>query len=224
MTQRTLPTSRVHAGTPWESYFVLASVTLLSGLAVADRFAAWLIGEFPTSAALWQLRFEYLRPIGVYYDIASVKLGAMSGMEFSLLVLAISAVLVAGALSPIRLLRASCLHTVLASCLVLSAYSTDLDLMDPAGAVGFPSSSYVLLGAIMALPVLRQCLRIHADYIGLNAASFPSIRRFGMVAMRMRNRLANVFAGLLDPLLPATSRVQIALARRNIVDDRRFRR
>lgn len=221
MTQRTLPMSRVDAGTPWESYIVLASLAVLSSLAVADRFAAWLIGQFPTSAALWQLRFEYLRPIGVFYDIASVRLGAMSGMEFSLLVLGASVVLAAGALSPIRLLRASSLHAVLASCLVLFAYS--FDLLDPEGAVGSPSSSYALLGAITALPVLRLCLRIHADYIGLNAASFPFVRHFGTVAMRMRHRVGGLLADLLEPLFPATSRVQVVLARRNLVDNRRPR-
>ena len=222
MTQRTRSTSPARAGTPWESYFVLGSTAILAGLAVADRFTAWLIGEFPSSAALWQLRFEYLRPIGVFYDIASVRLGAMSGVEFSAFLLITSAALVAGAMSPIRLVRASCLHILLVSCLALCTYS--LGVVDLNGGMGSPSSFYALLGATTALPILGICLRIHGEYMGLSPVSSRSVRRFLVVARRTRDQLAEMLVGLLEPFAPATSRLQVVLARRNFVGDRRSRR
>jgi hypothetical protein len=222
MTQRTRSTSPVRAGTPWESYFVLGSVAILAGLSVADRFTAWLIGEFPSSAALWQLRFEYLRPIGVFYDIASVRLGAMSGVEFSAFLLITSAALVAGAMSPIRLVRASCLHILLVSCLALCTYS--LDVIDLNGGIGSPSSSYALLGAATALPILGICLRIHGEYMGLSPVSSRSVRRFLVVARRIRDQLVEMLVGVLEPFAPATNRLQVVLARRSFVGDRRSRR
>jgi hypothetical protein len=222
MTQRTHSTSPARAGTSWESWLVLASVAILAGLAVADRLVAWLIGEFPSSAALWQLRFEYLRPIGVFYDIASVRLGGMSGVEFSAFLLIASAALVAGAMSPIRLVRASSLHILLVSCLALCTYS--LDVIDLSGGIGSPSSSYAFLGATIALPILGICLRIHVEYMGLSPVSSRSVRRFLVVARRTRDKLPEMLVGLLEPFVPATSRLQVVLARRSFVRDRRSRR
>lgn len=221
MTQRTLP-SAARTKPLVEAFFIVGSVMLLSGLALADRLAAWMIGKFPTSAALWELRFEYLRPIGVFYDVASARLGTISGLEFSALLLVTSAALVGGALSPFRLLRASCLHAVLVSCLVLCAYS--LELIELAGAVGSPSSSYALLGAVLALPILGICLRIHAEYMGLNLASSRSVKRFSEAARRTRHSLAEMLVGLLEPFVPATGRLQVVLTRRSFVGDRRFGR
>lgn len=222
MTRRTLPITTARTTTLSDARLIVGSVALLSGLAIVDRVAAWMIGEFPTSAILWELRFEYLRPVGVYYDVASARLGAISGSEFSVLLLIASAALIAGARSPIRLVRAACLHAVLVSCLALCAYS--LDLIELAGAVGSPSSSYALLGAAIALPVLRSCLRIHAEYMGLDPASSRSLRRLRIAAMRMRYRLAERLAGGIEMLVPATGRIAIVLSRRDVVGDRRPRR
>lgn len=220
MTERTHPSSTIRAGSSGEAWFIASSAALLAGLAVADRLAAWMIGEFPTSAALWELRFEYLRPIGVFYDIAAVRLGSMSGLEFSALLLLVAAALVVGALSRIRLVRAASMHALLASCLALCGYS----LIDVPGPVGSPSSSYGLLGAAIALPILGSCLRIHAEYVGRNPMSSRYGRRLRIAAMRMRRHLSEFANDLIESLVPATSRLQLALARRAIVGNRRLRR
>ena len=55
---RTNWSSSLHTSANWEARLVVASTVLLTGLAVADRLVARLIGEFPTSAMLWELRFE----------------------------------------------------------------------------------------------------------------------------------------------------------------------
>jgi uncharacterized RDD family membrane protein YckC len=65
MTERSHPHIAPLSSRTWEAWLVTICVSLLAALAVADRFVAWLIGEFPTSSLLWQIRFEYLRPIAV---------------------------------------------------------------------------------------------------------------------------------------------------------------
>lgn len=220
MSERTRALTTAPAMTRSEARFVVGSVALLSGLALADRLAAWMIGEFPTSAALWELRFEYLRPIGVFYDIASARLGILSGLEFSALVLAASLVVIGGVLSPVRLVRAACLHAVLLGGLALSAYSLDSNMLSMA--IGSPSSSYALLGAVVALPVLGLCLRVHADYLGLDQAQL--VRRIRNAALRMRDRLAERFAATIEPFVPAARRAAVVLARRDLAGDRRLGR
>src|SRR5262245_57232575 len=176
MTQRTLPTSRANPSTPWESYFVLASVTVLSGLAVADRFAAWLIGEFPTSAALWQLRFEYLRPIGVYYDYVVLAAGHISEPFFCMVALALAVLIAASAVSRVRLLRAIAYHLLCGLALILWVCSLEYHegIYAPAGV---PSALYVFIGAALALLAGALCLTVHAEYLGWNPAASVTVRR-----------------------------------------------
>src|SRR6185369_2840170 len=138
------------AGSKAETAIVMASLVLLAGLALADRFAAWLIGEFPASGLFWQLRFEYLRPIGVYYDLAVLNLGQVSLLEFSGLVLAAAGLLVAGMLSRIRLLRAVVCHLVCGIAVILWVNSLEYrqGIYAPAGS---PSASYAFIGALLTL-------------------------------------------------------------------------
>src|ERR1044071_7110391 len=91
------------AKTTWEITLVLGSVLLLSGLAVADRAAAWLIGAYPTYSLFWQLRFEFLRPVGAYYDLVAWHFTAFSPAMFSAAVLVIGALIAGGVVSRIRL-------------------------------------------------------------------------------------------------------------------------
>jgi hypothetical protein len=216
MSERTLSLTAAPAMTRSEARFVVGSVALLSGLALADRIAAWMIGEFPTSAALWELRFAYLRPIGVFYDIASARLGTLSAMEFSVLLFATSVALAAGALSPVRLVRAVCLHVLLASSLALSAYSLDTDILGTG--IGSPSSPYALLGAVVALPVLGLCMRVHAEYLGLDQAQLA--QHINYAARRILDRLSERLAVSIQPFVPATRRAAVVLVRRNIGGDR----
>ena len=220
MSERTLPLNTSPALTKLEARFVVGAVALLSSLALADRVVAWMIGEFPTSAALWELRFEYLRPIAVFYNVAAVRLGGLSALEFTALQLAVSLVVIAGVLLPVRLLRAAGLHALLVSSLALSAYS--LNSNTPGLAVGAPSSVYALLGAVVALPVLGLCLRIHADYLGLDRARL--LRQISKAALRMRDRLAERFAVTIGSFAPTDCRVVVVSARRDLANARRFER
>jgi hypothetical protein len=201
MTQRTLPTSRANAGTPWESYLVLVSVTVLSGLAVADRFAAWLIGKFPTSAGLWQLRFEYLRPIAVYYDLIERNFGRLSPSMFSALALLAAVLIAAGAVSPVRLARAMSYHVLLGAgaTLVVLCFDSDLSI-GPRALVGTPSESYCLFGAVLSSIAIVLCLRIHAEYIGWSADSSQLVRRIRISSARVSAHLQLAVNGIVEQL------------------------
>ena len=109
MATSTLSSTRERTST--DTWLVVASAFLLSGLAIADRTVAWMLGEFPTSAALWELRFEYLRPIGVFHDIAVQNLGDVGVGSFNIAAIAAAVIVAFGALSGIRLARAVSNHT-----------------------------------------------------------------------------------------------------------------
>lgn len=204
MTERIHPTNVAQPRVNCESLLVVGSVALLAGLAVADRLVAWLIGEFPTTAVLWQIRFEFLRPIAVFYDLAAVHLGSVSPMGFSASVVIAAALIVAGALSRIRLARAVSFHAPLIGSLVLSVYS--LDTTSIYAAVGFPSPSYAFLGGALALPILGSCLKIHAEYVGLGQAFAGAKRRLFTVGLRLQSALGEQLAELAVRLVPATQR------------------
>jgi len=213
MTERTLLRSPARAGTTWEARLVLGSITLLSGLAVADRMTAWLIGEFPASALLWQLRFEFLRPIGVYYDIVERNLGTLSPFGFSALVLIAAAATAGSALSRIRLARALSCHLLLGAALVLSVMSWHPGPALRAHAqVGMPSEPYAMLGIVFALTAAALCLRIHAEYIGWNPPSSRTLRRLRIATLRLRLSLAASVADLVEQLNPGPRRARAALA------------
>jgi hypothetical protein len=213
MTNHALSQRRMRAGASRESLLVLGSVTLLSGLAVADRLAAWLVGEYPTYPVLWQLRFEFLRPIGAYYDMVAWHFGELSPGIFSALVLTAGALIAAGVVSRIRLARALSCHMLLAAAVVLSVFSSN-----PGQGVyafrpfGMPSQPYMLIGIILSLIAAALCLRIHAEYVGWSVASSPTVRRVRYRAVLLRRNLGVSVTGLLEQLNPAPRRLRAAPA------------
>jgi hypothetical protein len=211
MTQRTLSQRPAHAGTTWEVGLVLASVLILSGLAVADRVTAWLIGQFPTYAVFWRLRFEFLRPIGVYYDMVERNFGGLSAANFSALALATAALIAAGVVSRRRLARAIACHLLLVTALTLAYISWDPGHgLRPHVQVGITSQPYALLGIAFSLVAGALCLRIHAEYVGWNAASSRAFRRARVTALRVRRNLDAFIADVADQLSPAPRRLRAA--------------
>jgi hypothetical protein len=213
MTRNTLSQSPARAGTSWESLLVLGSVTLLSGLAVADRLTAWLIGQYPTYAPLWRLRFEILRPIGVYYDMVERQFGDVSPAHFSTMALAAAALIATGVVSRIRLARALSCHLTLGAAAVLGFMSWDAGFtMRPHAVVGMTSQPYAALGMALAAVAMGLCLRIHAEYAGLNPASSRSYRRARIAAIRLRAKLGASVTDFIDQVIPAPERMRTTLA------------
>ncbi|WP_119300656.1 hypothetical protein [Dongia deserti] len=213
MTQRTRSTSPAHAGTPWESYLVLGSITILAGLAVADRFAAWLIGEFPTWGLLWHIRFEYLRPIAVYHNFAELNWGTWSPFAFSMLVIAAAALIAGGALSRLRLARAVSYHLLFGAAATLAVLCFDRGLpIQPRSVIGTPSETYVLLGGLLTAIAATLCLRIHAEYIGWNPWSSRMVRRLGLSITGMRSNIEAAAIEMIQQLSPAPNRSRAVLA------------
>jgi hypothetical protein len=191
MTERTDPGYSASVRSDWEARLVVGSAALLSGLALADRLAAWLIGEFPTSAALWQLRFEFLRPIGVFYDIVEFNFGTLSPMGFSALVVIAAALVAGGTLSRIRLARALSCHVLLGLAALLLVYSLNYGWRTYA-TVGRPSEFYAILGATLVLAAVGLCLRIHAEYVGWKPSSSRALARMRAMALKLDRRLTDL--------------------------------
>jgi hypothetical protein len=188
-----------------EPVLVVISATVLAALVLADRVAAWALGQFPSSAMLWQLRFEFLRPVGVYYDLALLGAGELSPYHFVGLVLIIAALTGFAALSRVRLFRALASHAVCAAALILWACSLEYrqGVYAPAGA---PSDLYALVGAVLALPAAVMCLKLHAEYLGWDPVRSASARRV-KIAWRRLQRLVetksdDVLGKLSDAILP----------------------
>lgn len=192
----------------WEAWLVTGSVLLLAALAVADRFVAWLIGEFPTSSLLWQIRFEYLRPIAVYYDVVELNLGSWSPLGFSVLVMVAGALIVGGALSRHRLARAVSYHLLFGAAAALIVLCYDRGL--PIGAravVGTPSLPYALLGSLLTLMAATLCLRIHAEYVGWNAGSSQLLERLRISFAGFRSNLESVATEIGEQINPTRSQL-----------------
>lgn len=211
MTQRTLPHSRPATNRP-EAHLAVGAILLLTGLIVADRAVAWLIGQFPSVAALWQLRFEYLRPAGVFYDIAAINLGPVSVSRFSVIVLLCGLVVALCAVSRIRVARAVAYHVLLGVALALTVFS----LGPSAGVysmVGAPSALYVTMGLLLSVSAAILCLLIHAEYVGW-APRLARLRR--RIAAYLARQLSDLRHGDLprgDDLQPALARVRGARER-----------
>lgn len=169
---------------------MLVSVAMLSGLILADRAAAWMIGEFPTSAMLWELRFEFLRPIGAFYELARLGVGELSAHRFAGIVLIAAAFIGIAAMSRVRLLRALATHALCVAAIVLWACSLEYreGIYAPAGS---PSTLYALVGVLLALPTAFLCLKTHAEYVGWNPIRSNSARR-ARIALRRAYRRAGV--------------------------------
>lgn len=146
-----------------ETWLVAGCLTTLVSLSLADRLVAWLIGAFPSTAILWQIRFEYLRPIAVYYDYVAMLFGGVSPVLFGAALIALSILIAFGSQSRILLVRALCWHALLAAALILVVCSVDLpkDLHAPAGTISAP---YAMLGGLLSVPVALMCLRVHVEF------------------------------------------------------------
>ena len=200
MAQHTSTTTRERTST--DTWLAAASAFLLSGLAITDRTVAWMLGEFPTSAALWELRFEYLRPIGVFHDIAVQYLGDVGVGSFNIAAGVAALVVAFGALSGIRLARAVSNHVLLAAALVVAVYS-----MDPGegiyARVGVPSDGYLLIGLLLTVGAAFMCASTHCEYLGWSPASSRVVRRV-MNEMAVRClQLGERAAEALDQAFPA---------------------
>lgn len=178
---------------------MLCTVALLSGLAVADRVTAWLIGEFPAYVPFWQLRFEFLRPIGVYYDMVERNFGGLSPADFSVVAFGSAALIGAGVVSRIRLARALSCHLTFAAAAVLAYLSWDTGVaMRPHAEVGMTSQPYAIVGMVLAALTAGLCLRIHAEYFGWNPKSSRAFQHARVAVLRLRSKLMPSLADLID--------------------------
>lgn len=210
MTQHT-PT-RTRERTSTDTWLAVVSVLLLSGLAITDRTVAWMLGEFPTSAALWELRFEYLRPIGVFHDIAVQHLGNVGVGTFNIAAGVAALIVAFGALSSIRLARAVSSHVLLAAALVVAVYS-----MDPGegtyARVGVPSEGYLLIGLLLTVGAAFMCASSHCEYIGWSPASSRVVRRVRTELIRFGVQLGERTAGALNQTFPVAGKTQAVSVR-----------
>lgn len=212
MAQRTLTAPAARERTSTDTWLVVVSAFLLSGLAIADRTVAWMLGRFPTSAALWELRFEYLRPIGVFHDIAVQNVGDVDVASFNIAA-GLAALFVAlGALSGIRLARAVSHHLLLAAALVVAVYS-----VDPGegiyASVGVPSDGYLLIGLLLTVGAAFMCASSHCEYLGWRPASSRVVRRVKTDVARLGLQLAERAVEDLGQAFPAAGKAQAILVR-----------
>lgn len=161
MSERRLRLPRATTRTLPETWLVAGCLTVLVSLSLADRLAAWLIGAFPSTAILWQIRFEYLRPIAVYHDYVAMLFGTVSPVLFGTAMIAVSILIAIGSQSRVLLVRALCWHALLAAALVLVVCSMPSDIQAPAGTISAP---YAMLGGILSLPLAVMCLRLHIAF------------------------------------------------------------
>ena len=214
MAHSIIPGTRVR--TSPDTWLVVLSAFMLSGLAIADRTVAWMLGQFPTSAALWELRFEYLRPIGVFHDIAVQHLGDVGVGSFNIAAGLVALVIVLGAVSGIRLARALSNHILLAAALVVAVYS-----VDPGegiyATVGMPSNGYLLIGLLLAAGAAFMCASSHCEYLGWRPASSRLLLRMKTELVRLCAQLGERIVEALDQTFPAVGKAQAILvrARRN---------
>lgn len=202
-----------HRPTSTDTWLVILSALLLSALAIADRTVAWMLGQFPTSAALWELRFEYLRPIGVFYDIAARYLGYdVSPGSFNIVAGLAALVVVLGAVSGIRLARAISNHILLAAALVVAVYSVDPG-EGAYATVGMPSNGYLFIGLLLTVGMAFACASSHCEYLGWRPASSRFVRRARIELMRLGVQLGERIADVLDQTFPAGGKTQTILVR-----------
>lgn len=205
MATSTISSTRERTST--NTWLLVASAFLLSGLAIADRTVAWMLGEFPTSAALWELRFEYLRPIGVFHDIAVQYLGDVGIGPFNIAAGLVALIVAVGALSGIRLARAVSNHVLLAAALVVAVYS-----VDPGegiyATVGMPSDGYLVIGLLLAVGAAFLCASSHCEYMGWRPASSRFVRRMKTELVRLGVQLGERIADVLDQTFPAAGKAQ----------------
>ena len=210
MATSTISSTRERTST--DTWLVVVSAFLLSGLAIADRTVAWMLGQFPTSAALWELRFEYLRPIGVFHDIAVQSFGDVGVGPFNIAAGLAALIVAVGALSGIRLVRALSNHALLAAALVVAVYS-----VDPGegvyARVGVPSDGYLWIGTLLTIGAAFMCASSHCEYIGWSPASSRVVRRLKTELIRLGLQLGDRAVDALDEFFPAAGKAQAILVR-----------
>jgi hypothetical protein len=210
MAQSIVPGIRQRSAT--DTWLVALSALLLSGLAIADRTVAWMLGQFPTSAALWELRFEYLRPIGVFHDIAAQYLGEVDVGSFNIAAGLAALLVVLGSASGIRLARALSNHIMLAVALVVAIYS-----VDPGegiyARVGVPSHGYLLIGLLLTAGAAFMCAASHCEYMGWRPASSRVVRRAKTAMKRLGMQISERASDALNQVFPAAGKAQALLVR-----------
>jgi hypothetical protein len=212
MTQRASTFPSAPGRTDTKSWLVAVSALLLSGLAIADRTVAWMLGEFPTSATLWELRFEYLRPISVFHDIAVQHLGNVDVGAFNIATALTALIVMLGAVSGIRLARAVSNHILLAAAVVVAIYS-----MDPGegiyARVGVPSDAYLAIGLFLTIGAAFMCASSHCEYMGWRPASSLAMRRVRIGLNRLGAQASDRIAEILDQTFPVAGKAQTILVR-----------
>ena len=212
MAQRNTTATDIRSRTSTQTWLAVLSALLLSGLAIADRTAAWMLGQFPTSAALWELRFEYLRPIGVFHDIAVQHLGEVGIGSFNLAAGLVALAVVLGVVSGIRLARALSNHVLLAAALVIAVYS-----FDPGWGIharfGVPSDGYLLIGLLMTVGAAFLCASSHCEYMGWHPASSRAVRRVRTELVWLGVQLGERAAEVINQMFPAVAKTQTIVVR-----------
>ena len=176
-----------------------------------------MIGQYPSSAALWQLRFEYLRPIGVFHDIAVQHLGGVDVGTFNIAAALVGLAVGLGAISGMRLARALSSHVLLAAALVVAVYS-----FDPGqgiyARVGVPSIGYALIGLLVAVGAAVRCGASHCDYLGWNTASSRTVRHLKIEAVRLGSQASDRAAQAFAETFPTVVKAQAILVRARRLD------
>ena len=159
-----------------------ATITaLIVGLAAAaiilSQVGLMLLSWWPSSPILWQLYFEIIRPLDLFYQLSSKLLGDIGLAAFTVLVAAASAICLGAVLSGVRLLQALAYHALVAVAALLwygSAGLQDATVITH----GVESRPIAVAAILFGLFSLQQCLRIHREYFAVVARS-PSPERHG---------------------------------------------
>jgi hypothetical protein len=189
-----------------DAWLAAGCLATLVGLSLADRLTAWLIGAFPSTGILWQIRFEYLRPIAVYHDYVVMLFGSVSPVLFAAAMIAISILIGIGAQSRVLLVKAGCWHALLAAALLLVACSIPSDIQAPAGSISTP---YAMLGGILSLPLVAMCLRLHIAFFRAPAHHAAQGNLLGWAVAIMRRAASLISA-------PQPAPIRVAARDRNL--------
>jgi hypothetical protein len=141
-----------------------ALIVAFAALAIIlSQLGMMFLSWWPSSPFLWQLYFEILRPLDLFYQLSSSVLGDISLPAFSALVAAVAAICLGAALSRRRLLQALSHHALFAAAALIwycSSGHQDVSLFT----LGAESRSVAAAALLLGVFPLFQCLRIHRDY------------------------------------------------------------
>jgi hypothetical protein len=175
----TFPTAPVRpAATSLEQTVTALIVAFVALAIILGQFGMMLLSWWPSSPFLWQLYFEILRPLDLFYRLLSKAFGDVSLPAFSALVAAVAAICLGAALSRRRLLRALSHHTLFAAAALL-CYCSSGHQHNPAFLLGAESQPVAVAALMLGVFPLFQCLRIHRDYYLTIATGRSSARLVG---------------------------------------------